>query len=170
MKIICDTNISVSAFLWSGIPNKIFKLAQERKIELCGTFETLKEFEQVINYPRLQNRINILGTTSSEIVIFYERLLTFYKETPLFKTVVIEVSITSEADNIAKRINIQCKINDYADCLHLALACVSNCNYFITCDDEIVEKDSVIESVVGRSGFTLKIRNPIDFLNELEVK
>lgn len=90
MKIVCDTNISVSAFLWSGIPNKIFKLALERKIEICGTFETFKEFERVINYPRLQDRIHIIETTPDEIIIYYGRLLTIYKETSLFETVVIK--------------------------------------------------------------------------------
>lgn len=124
MKIVCDTNISISAFLWSGIPNKIFKLAREREIELCGIFETLKEFERVINYPRLQNRINILGTTPSEIVIFYERLLTFYKETPLFKTVVIEdpdddifisATLSSGAKIIVSRDKHLLEISNYKD-------------------------------------------------------
>lgn len=90
MKIVCDTNISISGFLWGGRPNQIIKLARAKKIELCGVFEMLKEFEKVLKYPRLQKRIQTLQTTPAEIVVCYEEILTIYEMILLPEVIVTE--------------------------------------------------------------------------------
>jgi len=90
MRIVCDTNVSISGLLWSGKPNQVLKLAKQKEIEICITISTLKEFEKVINYPRFQTRIQTLQTTPSEIIAFYAELTTIYEEVLLDKNVVEE--------------------------------------------------------------------------------
>lgn len=80
------------------------------------------------------------------------------------------ISIDSKVDDIASKIHIGCKIGDYADCLHLALGCISECEYFVTCDDELLNIASNIESFLKQQKFSLKIKNPIEVVEKLEVK
>ena len=41
-----------------------------------------------------------------------------------------------------------------------------NSNFLLTCDDEILEKSNCIETLATNKGYTLKVRNPINYLQE----
>lgn len=156
MKIYFDTNIYCRPFDNLTEP----RIFNEATASLNLFLLSISKIIQIITSEMVLTEISLISSIAKRDAV---KLLLFNNFTEC-------VAITSKIDNVAKKINTQCKINDYADCLHLALACISSCNYFITCDDEILEKSSVIESVIGKLEFTLKIKNPIYLLKELEVK
>ena len=124
MKIVCDTNIAISGVLWGGKPNEIMRLAEKGSIEICITFELLQEFEKVIKYPKFQNRIRSLKTTSEEIISFYESIVAVYKGEQLAEQVVkddpdddmfISAAMGSGAQIIVSRDTHLLKIQKYRE-------------------------------------------------------
>lgn len=57
MKVVLDTNVLVSGFLWQGTPEELFILAEKNLITICVTQETLAEFERVLSYPKLRKHL-----------------------------------------------------------------------------------------------------------------
>jgi len=43
MKLVLDTNVLVSAFLWQGIPSRLIELATEQEIKLVTSRALLEE-------------------------------------------------------------------------------------------------------------------------------
>jgi len=79
------------------------------------------------------------------------------------------VEINDKIIKLANNIKRDCGINDFMDCLHIASACFGECRYYITCDDELVNKNMKIVSSVKEGGFEIKIVNPLKFVEEMEV-
>ena len=67
--------------------------------------------------------------------------------------------------NLAKEINVKCKLNSL-DALHVASACVGKANFLLTCDDEVLGEHDFVETLVAKKGYRLKVRNPINYLQE----
>lgn len=71
------------------------------------------------------------------------------------------------SDNIigfAKELQKNCNLSG-GDALHIACACNST-QFFLTCDDYILEKTKCIEESIKKKGYVLKVKNPIDFIEE----
>ncbi len=71
------------------------------------------------------------------------------------------------SDNIigfAKELQKNCNLSG-GDALHIACACNST-QFFLTCDDFILEKTKCIEESIKKKGYVLKLENPIDFIEE----
>ena len=51
--------------------------------------------------------------------------------------------------------------------MHIASAAVSKCDYFITCDNEIIKKSDFIESFLIALNFNLRIINPVEFITKV---
>ena len=75
------------------------------------------------------------------------------------------IDITSDVEKLADQIEAYMK--DYADCLHIALAALSNCNYLVTCDRELLRKAKTIESFLFKHNFKLHIINPIKVIQKV---
>jgi len=71
--------------------------------------------------------------------------------------------------NLAREINVRCKLNSL-DALHLAAACLGKTKFMLTCDDEILDDNDCIETLVAKKGYKLKVRNPISYMKETEWK
>ena len=76
------------------------------------------------------------------------------------------IKLNKEIENLAEKINFNCKIGDYADALHLAFAAHSEVVYFISCDTELLKKSNSIEQFLKSQGYALSIVNPIQFLKK----
>ena len=74
------------------------------------------------------------------------------------RMIVVDSGIETLADNL------KVYVKDYADCLHIASAASSNCDYLVTCDSELLRKAKRIESFLLKSNFKLHITNPIEFV------
>lgn len=64
-------------------PTRYRKLAEEGLIELCGTPETIAEFDRALGYEKFRERINQLNLDVSSIVDFYSDLITFFESEEL---------------------------------------------------------------------------------------
>ena len=84
-----------------------------------------------------------------------------------FERILSKINVTSSKRLIiiAKEIKVKCKLNSL-DALHLAAACIGKANFLLTCDDEILEKSNCIETIATNKGYKLKVRNPINYLQE----
>ena len=77
------------------------------------------------------------------------------------RMIIIDSDIETPADNL------KAYIKDYADCLHIASAALSNCSYLVTCDSELLMKAKIIENFLLKSNFKLHIVNPIEFVQKV---
>ena len=75
------------------------------------------------------------------------------------------IDINSDVEKLADQIKAYMK--DYADCLHIASAALSNCSYLVTCDRELLRKAKTIESFLFKHNFKLHIINPIEFIQKV---
>jgi len=78
MLVVVDTSTLISAVLWTGLPHRLIELAEARKIELCATEETLREFREVLARPKFAGKIRERSTTVEEIMQSILRLVTLY--------------------------------------------------------------------------------------------
>lgn len=76
------------------------------------------------------------------------------------------IKLNSKVIEIADGIFVFLK--DYMDSLHIAFAVIGNCQYFITCDDDIINKAQKIESFLKSKGFNTNIKSPSAFLKGME--
>ncbi len=56
MRLVLDTNVLVSAFLWKGVPGHLIELAGEGEIHLYTSRALLDELADVLHRKKLQNR------------------------------------------------------------------------------------------------------------------
>ena len=87
IRVILDTNILISAFLWSKRVNKaVISPLDEKKIKIFFTKETLKELLRVLSYEKFALKFISLSTTPNSLV---NKIITrenaFVVKTPLPK-------------------------------------------------------------------------------------
>ena len=74
MRLVLDTNVQVSAFLWGGIPSRLIELAGEIEIDLYTSRVLLAELSEVLHRRKFTKPIQATGFTAAEIVKHYQRL------------------------------------------------------------------------------------------------
>jgi putative PIN family toxin of toxin-antitoxin system len=70
VRIVLDTNIWVSGLLWKGLPWKLLRIAEQKKLELCTAAPILAELYEVLSYDRLQPRLQQLSLTPEELIAY----------------------------------------------------------------------------------------------------
>ena len=90
-KVVLDTNISISAFFWNGIPRKVYELAKNKRITLLYSKNIEQELLRVLAYEKF-------GLSVHEIL----PIANDYRKTGLFVTVVSKLAVIKEdpTDNI----------------------------------------------------------------------
>ncbi|NJL90488.1 MAG: putative toxin-antitoxin system toxin component, PIN family [Coleofasciculaceae cyanobacterium SM2_1_6] len=83
MKIVVDTNIFVSSWLWGGIPARLFKFARNHQIIICASEPILAELENTFSKPKLQRKLNSLGFTTDSLMSGTRELVEIYSISPL---------------------------------------------------------------------------------------
>lgn len=81
MKIVVDTNIFVSGWLWGGIPARLFRLARTRQLIICASEAILAELENTLNKQKLQGRLQSLSFTVNGLMSGTRELVEVY---PIF--------------------------------------------------------------------------------------
>jgi|SRR5580658_10329338 putative PIN family toxin of toxin-antitoxin system len=74
MKLVLDTNVLVSAFLWQGIPARLIELASEQGIQLITTRALLAELSEVLQRKKFAKKILATGLTPAQMFRNYQRL------------------------------------------------------------------------------------------------
>ncbi len=74
MRLVLDTNVLVSAFLWKGTPGKLIELAGEREIRLFTSQVLRAELAEVLHRKKFAKRVQVTGFTAAELVKQYRHL------------------------------------------------------------------------------------------------
>ena len=84
-----------------------------------------------------------------------------------FERTLSSVNITSSEQLIAlaREFSAKCGLNPL-DVLHASAACIGDADLLLTCDDEILHEGFCIEKLAAEKGYRLKVRNPVDYLEE----
>jgi putative PIN family toxin of toxin-antitoxin system len=109
MKIVCDTNVLISALLWGGTPGRILDRIEAGLDTLYTSRLLLQELEDVLNYPkiiRILERRDLSSSDILELVIENAQILET-SNTPMRVVPddpdddhVIECAVTAHADYI----------------------------------------------------------------------
>jgi hypothetical protein len=108
MKVVLDTNIWVSAWLWRGIPGHLIRLARKSEINLCSSEALLAEFEHTLSYGKITQKMQSLNFTKEQLIIGTREITKIYEISELNvpelrdpdDTIVLATAIASEADAI----------------------------------------------------------------------
>jgi predicted nucleic acid-binding protein len=121
---------------------KIVDTAETGKIEIVGSDYVKFEIEQIIDPLK---RKDVRG---------FERILSK-----------ANVASSKRLTALARTFASKCNIGSL-DALHIAAACLGKADFLLTCDDEILENAVCIETLAAEKGYRLKVRNPINYLQE----
>jgi len=88
MKVVLDTNVWVSAWLWRGLPNNLIHLARREEIQVCISESLLAELENTLSYKKLQQKIQSLNLTKEQLLIGTREITYIY---PIEELVVPEL-------------------------------------------------------------------------------
>lgn len=88
MKVVLDTNVWISAWLWRGLPNNLIHLARREGIQVCISESLLAELENTFSYKKLQQKIQSLNLTKEQLLIGTREITYIY---PIEELVVPEL-------------------------------------------------------------------------------
>lgn len=76
MRLVVDTNVLVSAFLWQGTPGRLIELAAEKELELFSSRTLLDELAATLAKRRLAKPLAATGLSAEQMLRQYRRLIT----------------------------------------------------------------------------------------------
>ncbi|MEQ1591793.1 MAG: putative toxin-antitoxin system toxin component, PIN family [Thiobacillaceae bacterium] len=76
MRLVVDTNVLVSAFLWAGTPGHLIELAGEKEIQLYTSRVLLDELAATLGKKKLTKPVTDTGLTADQIMQNYRRIVT----------------------------------------------------------------------------------------------
>ena len=121
---------------------EIVDIAQREKIKIVSSDYVKFEIEQILDPLK---RKDVRG---------FERILTK-----------ANVASSRQLLALARDFSSKCSIGSL-DALHVSAACLGEACFLLTCDDEILDKAFCIEKLAAEKGYRLKVRNPINYLQE----
>ena len=74
MRLVVDTNVLVSAFLWQGTPGRLVDLAGEKEIALYTSRALVNELSEVLHRKKLAKQVAATGMTAAQMIGNYRRL------------------------------------------------------------------------------------------------
>ena len=117
MRVIADTNVTVSGLLWHGPPNQLLRWCRDGFLQILACEATTAELSRVLQYKRFAKRLSTLGRSPHEALAYYMNLVLFVP-TP---------------ENIARII-----IDDPFDNVFLALACDHKAQLIVSGDGHLL--------------------------------
>ncbi len=108
MRLVLDTNLVVSGFLWEGTPYWVLQAAELRMVNLYTSAEMIAELESVLHRQKFLTRIELTGWIPSAIIEHYQSICQIVIPAPLYQMVcsdprdqaVLECAVSAEADAI----------------------------------------------------------------------
>jgi putative PIN family toxin of toxin-antitoxin system len=74
MRLVLDTNVLVSAFLWQGKPGRLIELAGEGEIEIFTSRALIAELSEVLHRKKFSRSVQTTGLNATQMVRSYRRL------------------------------------------------------------------------------------------------
>lgn len=82
-RVVLDTNVVVSAFLWEGKPGRLLALAKDGKLRLFASRVLLAEIRATLEKPKLAKAVAKTGATAAAMLADYRRLVTVVQASAL---------------------------------------------------------------------------------------
>lgn len=76
MRIVADTNVIVSGFLWSGNERLLLDAARDGIVELFVTPKMLSDLDIVLSRPKFDARLRLKGVSKTYLLREYSILAT----------------------------------------------------------------------------------------------
>jgi len=120
-KAVLDTNVWVSALLWGGKPAEVIKAAEEGKIDIFASEETVGEINQVLAYPKIAKILQADGLLHEELIEAVLKVVKFVEVTKKVKVVLehsaddkfIACALAAKADYLVSGDRHLLKIGSY---------------------------------------------------------
>lgn len=90
MRVVLDTNVTVSGLLWHGAPRRVLEAARNGQIELFSSAELVAELEDVLQRPKLAARLARIGSTPAELLAGYLALVVVIRAAPLLAPISVD--------------------------------------------------------------------------------
>lgn len=82
-RLVLDTNVVVSAFLWQGTPGRLIEMAAEKEVQLFTSRALLDELAATLAKKKLAKYVAATGLTAEQMLANYRRLVTVVTARPL---------------------------------------------------------------------------------------
>jgi putative PIN family toxin of toxin-antitoxin system len=76
VRIVADTNVIVSAFLWGGVPRRLLDTAEEQRVEFFTSRALIAELEDVLSRGKFAKQLSESRFTSAYLLARYTQLAT----------------------------------------------------------------------------------------------
>ena len=76
MRLVVDTNVVVSAFLWHGVPGRFLDMAGEQQVRLFASRALLDELADVPGRKKLAKSVAATGLTVPQMLANYRKVIT----------------------------------------------------------------------------------------------
>jgi len=76
VRIVADTNVIVSAFLWGGVPRQLLDAAEERRVELFTSRALVSELEDVLARAKFAEQLRQTRFTAAYLLARFTQLAT----------------------------------------------------------------------------------------------
>jgi putative PIN family toxin of toxin-antitoxin system len=93
MRLVVDTNVVVSAFLWQGVPGRLLDMAGEKQVRLFASRALLDELADVLGRTKLAKKVLATGLTVPQMLTNYRKIVTLVSARPLSQ------QVSSDADD-----------------------------------------------------------------------
>ena len=87
MRLVVDTNVLVSAFLWQGTPGRLIELVGEKEIALYTSRALIEELSEVLHRKKLSKQVAATGLSAAQMIRNYRRLAIFVTSPQLARQV-----------------------------------------------------------------------------------
>ena len=116
MRIVADTNIVVSGFLFGGVPLRVLNAGKLGIIELCTSQTLLDEFAEVIERPHFDRKFDETGISRRRMVSDYAAISTVVTTTRIG----VQISRDPDDDEV------------------IACAVAADCEFIVTGDQDLL--------------------------------
>jgi uncharacterized protein len=83
MRIVLDTNVSVSGLLWSGLPSQIIQLVENGELQAIGSEAILAEMARTLDKPKLQKRLSQIEIGADAVMLAIRQVLVIVHTAPI---------------------------------------------------------------------------------------
>lgn len=83
VKVVTDTNIIISGYLWRGAPNRVLNAAKNGQVTLVTSAVLLAELADVLQRPKFTTVFQRNNTSASALLAEYTALTTLVTPAPL---------------------------------------------------------------------------------------
>jgi uncharacterized protein len=90
MRLVVDTNLIISAFLWKGVPGRLIEMAGEQQAQFYTSSVLLDELAESLQYKKFAKQLLKTELSITQLVAAYKTLATQVKARPLANPVSID--------------------------------------------------------------------------------